>query len=97
MVTKKYTKEDARKFMQKLTIILGLSSDNIPADKELFYELLINNILNVYGEDIIFEKIELTAKGLINIDLKFYNKPISIIWFMELCNANNPNRPGWTA
>ncbi|MFA5715638.1 MAG: hypothetical protein WC998_07855 [Candidatus Paceibacterota bacterium] len=90
-MVKKYTTEEARNFMKKITILLGLNSENIPDEIDLFYQMLITSVLNVYGEELIFERIEKAAKGIIDIDMKFYNKPIGIIWFIELCKNNHPS------
>jgi hypothetical protein len=90
MELKKYTVQEAEITLEKLSIILGLNEDNIPGNKKMFIELFISEVLNVYGEELIYERISEASKGNINIDLKFYNKPISIIWFIELCKTNKP-------
>lgn len=90
MAVKKYTTEEAKEVMKKLTVMLGLSYENIPAEKELFIQMLITGVLNVYGEELIYERINRAAKGDYPIDLKFYNKPISIVWFIDLCKSNKP-------
>lgn len=90
MAVKKYTITEAKEVMKKVTTLLGLSPDNIPAEKDMFLEMLITSVLNVYGEDIIFTRINQAAKGDYPIELKFYNKPISIVWFIELCKSNRP-------
>lgn len=89
-MVKKYTTEEAKEVMKKVTILLGLNSDNIPIEKDMFLDMFKTSVLDVYGEDIIYNRINQAAKGDYPIDLKFYNKPISIVWFIELCKSNRP-------
>jgi len=91
MAVKKYSTADAKEVMKKVTVLLGLNGDNIPDEKDIFLNMFIDLILNVYGEDIIYKRINQAAKGNYPIDLKFYNKPISIVWFIELCKSNKPD------
>ena len=88
---KKYSFSEAKEVMRKITVLLGLNSDNIPDEKEMFLQMFIDSVLNVYGEDIIYKRIDQAAKGNYPIELKFYNKPISIVWFIELCKSNKPD------
>ncbi|MFA5715559.1 MAG: hypothetical protein WC998_07455 [Candidatus Paceibacterota bacterium] len=87
MELKKYTYKEAELILEKVSIILGLNEDNIPGNKKLFIELFIEKILNVYGEDKIYSQIEKSSRKVVTFDLRLFNRPISIIWFDELCNA----------
>jgi hypothetical protein len=83
-----YTRKDAEKFMDEVAIILGLDSNNIPANLNLFYDMLIADVLNKYGTEKVIERIKAAAKGIFEYDLKIYNKPISIAFFLGLAHAD---------
>jgi hypothetical protein len=87
MELKKYTVKEAELILEKVSIILGLGEDNIPGNKKLFIELFISEVLNVYGDDLIFTQIRLISEGSLSFDLRLYNHPISIVWFVGLCKT----------
>ena len=88
MELKKYTRKEAEKVMEKVTVLIGLSVENLPSDKTFFFEVFIEKVLNVYGDHYIYDSIIDAASGKFKYDLKLYNKPVNIVWFIELVKAN---------
>ena len=88
MAVKKYNTEEAKEVMKKVTVMLGIGADNIPVEKGLFLVMFTDAVLNVYGEQYIYDSIMDAANRKFEYDLRLYNKPISIVWFIDLLKSN---------
>jgi hypothetical protein len=95
MELKKYTAKEAELILEKVSIILGLNEDNIPGNKKLFIELFISEVLDIYGDQEIFSRITKVCNNDIEYDIRFYNKPISIAWFIGLCKVRLGFNPSY--